>query len=314
MKRIILLLLISCILFASAQAAPDNKQAQILNLIRTREAEIEGTLNDLKALYDQGLITLHEAEPYKRELAELQQFEFTVNNPFNSYEKTLKERLKTQIESMGKELQSKKELWEEGLIATKEIERIEEKAALYNYILQYLSDESRFPIIAINQLSLSITKILGKFYPIESKFGFRTDPIVPSRKQFHAGIDFPAFAGVPIKAPAEGVVSKVVTTVSTGGGMQIRLKHSPDIETVYMHLSKIVVGRGKPVKPGDVIGYVGATGTRVTGPHLHFELHLKGIPVDPSKYFTEFQNINKPKLNTPKAPTKKQQKTKKKKK
>jgi murein DD-endopeptidase MepM/ murein hydrolase activator NlpD len=282
---LVFVLLLFALPAASGPLKPNVKQTEILKLIETRQTELKDKLKDLQAMYNEGLVTLHDSEPYQRELKELENFEYTIKNPFKgSYEENLRVRLTSDLDKLQKDLEQKKALWEEGLIATKEIEAEEEKAALYNYLLDYLSDQSRFPVFAVGKGSWSIAAILGREYPIESRFGFRNDPINPGRKQFHAGVDFPAFTGTPVRAPFDGVVTKVVTSTMSGGGMQVRLSHGNDIQTVYMHLSKIYVVRGKAVKPGDVIALVGATGKRVTGPHLHFEIHLKGIPVDPLKY------------------------------
>ncbi len=281
-------LLIVSLLCSMSFASVSPKQNLILNLIKTRSSELNDKLKDLEAMYQEGLVTLQDGEPYRLEINELEQFEFIIKNPSSSsYEAVLKDKLTQKLNALKQELNNKQILWNEGLIATKEIENMEEKAALYNYILEYISDQSRFPKIEIAKLNLSVTAILGRFYPIESKFGFRIDPINPARRQFHAGIDFPAYTGTPIKSPLAGRVSKVVNNPLSGGGLQVRIKHASDLQTVYMHLSKITVKQGQELKAGHLIGYVGATGTRVTGPHLHFEIHSKGIPVDPAKFFLD---------------------------
>ena len=254
-------------------------------MISDRKTEVNGKLEDLKQLYEAGLITLNDATSYKEQLAELEQFEFTINNPMRgSYEETLGNKLKFQLSKMQADLEIKKQLWNEGLVATKEVEELEEKAALYNYFLEYLSDKGRFIDLASFKGNLSILKILDRFYPISSLFGFRNDPIGKGRKQFHSGIDFATPSGTPVKAPIEGKVIKIVNSVDSGGGRQIRLSHSTELETAYLHLSKIVVTKGQIVKEGSIIGYSGNTGYRTTGPHLHFEVHWKGIPIDPMKF------------------------------
>jgi murein DD-endopeptidase MepM/ murein hydrolase activator NlpD len=262
-----------------------NQKDKIICLISDRKTEVNGKLEDLKQLYEAGLITLNDATSYKEQLAELEQFEFTINNPMRgSYEETLGNKLKFQLSKMQADLEIKKQLWNEGLVATKEVEELEEKAALYNYFLEYLSDKGRFIDLASFKGNLSILKILDRFYPISSLFGFRNDPIGKGRKQFHSGIDFATPSGTPVKAPIEGKVIKIVNSVDSGGGRQIRLSHSTELETAYLHLSKIVVTKGQIVKEGSIIGYSGNTGYRTTGPHLHFEVHWKGIPIDPMKF------------------------------
>jgi len=264
-----------------------DKQTKILELISLRQKQIQGALNDLQVMYEEGLVTLHDFELLKGELRELEQFEFIIKNPsVSSYESALKDKLVNELSALQTDLKTKRELWNGGLIAAKEVEAMEEKAALFNYILEFLSDGNRLPkMLAINGAFLSISMLFGRHIPIESGFGFRIDPIYPSRKQFHAGVDFGAAHGMPIKAPLEGLVTKAVTSTSSGGGMQLRLAHAQNFETVYLHLSKILVKQGQRVKVGDTIALVGATGTRVTGPHLHFEVHQNGIPVNPLKFF-----------------------------
>ncbi|MDX1919650.1 MAG: M23 family metallopeptidase [Candidatus Caenarcaniphilales bacterium] len=261
------------------------KQDKVLELIQNREQELKDKISDFNELYKNGLVTLQEAGPFKEELAELEQFEFIIKNPYtNSYEKSLKEKLTIRLEALKKEICTKEALSAEGLIASKDISSLQDKAALYNYILEFLMDESRIPVNVLKANGFNSKMILGRFFPIESKFGFRVDPINPGRKQFHAGIDFPAWTGNPIIAPFPGVVVRTVNSLNSGGGRKVTVRHSENFETVYMHLSEIKVKQGQKLKVSDLIGYVGSTGYRVTGPHLHFEIHINGIPVNPEKF------------------------------
>ncbi len=288
-----------CLVASFLKLNAETKEQKIIELITTREAELNNKLADLEVMYKEGLVTLHEAEPLKQDLRELDQFLFLIKNPIQgSYQQALQEKLDRQIDRLGKEIKQKKALWEEGLVATKEVEALEEKVALYNYLLEYISDKSHFPSFLLSKGSLDVIAILGKNYPIESRFGFRNDPFKPSFKQFHAGIDFAAYAGTPIRAPLNAIVSKVVNSTSSGGGKQIRLKHSQDLETVYMHLSQIIVKQGVSVNAGDIIGFVGSTGTRTTGPHLHLEVHIKGVPIDPAKFLMSNAPVKAP-INKP---------------
>lgn len=261
------------------------KEEKIIELIEARKSELNDRISDLNDLHRQGLVTIYQAEPLKTELKELDQFEFIIQNPFTGgYEGTLQEKLENSVESMKSQLKIKESLWAEGLISTRELRALEEKAAIYNYILGFLSDESRMPLFLLQNKGLTSKAILGRFYRIESPFGFRSDPINGRRKQFHAGVDFAAWTGTPIKSPYHAKVVKVINSPYSGGGRQVKLKHAKGFETVYMHLSKVKVATGEVISAGEVIGYVGSSGKRVTGPHLHFELHLNGIPVNPAKY------------------------------
>ncbi|MDJ0626033.1 MAG: M23 family metallopeptidase [Candidatus Caenarcaniphilales bacterium] len=261
------------------------KDDKILELIDLRKKELNSKISNLNDLHKEGLVSINQADYLKSELKELQQFEFIIKNPFTvSYMGTLQDKLEKSVESMKEELKLKEDLWVEGLISTRDLRNLEEKASLYNYILSFLTDESRMPFFLLQKKGFSSKDILGKYYPISSPFGFRKDPISGNGKQFHSGVDFKANSGTPIRAPFIGKVVKVINGSNSGGGRQIKLKHAEGFETVYMHLSKLKVKYGQIVQVGEIIGYVGNSGYRVTGPHLHFEIRLNGISVNPAKY------------------------------
>jgi murein DD-endopeptidase MepM/ murein hydrolase activator NlpD len=115
---------------------------------------------------------------------------------------------------------------------------------------------------------------------ITSEFGYRVDPIL-NRRLLHAGADFRANTGQPIWAAAAGKV--VFAGVMTGYGNVVIVDHGNSLATLYAHQSKIGVSVGQQVKKGQVIGYVGMTGY-ATGPHLHFEIRIYGVPVNPRNY------------------------------
>lgn len=115
-----------------------------------------------------------------------------------------------------------------------------------------------------------------------SGFGWRMHPIHKIMK-FHAGMDFTAKTGTPIHASGDGVV--VYAEYGTNGyGMHVIVDHGFDYETLYAHMSKLEVHKGQRVKRGDVLGLVGNTGLSV-GPHLHYEVHKGGQPMDPANYY-----------------------------
>ena len=117
---------------------------------------------------------------------------------------------------------------------------------------------------------------------IASGFGYRIDPIYKDRR-LHAGLDFTASTGTPIYATADGVVRDA--GFNTGGyGNRVLISHGFGYETTYSHMYKIKARVGERVKRGEVIGYIGTTG-KSTGPHLHYEVHRNGVPVDPIYYF-----------------------------
>jgi murein DD-endopeptidase MepM/ murein hydrolase activator NlpD len=100
-------------------------------------------------------------------------------------------------------------------------------------------------------------------------------------KEFHNGLDISARIGTPIIVPSDGVVASIGT--SYGFGKLLTINHGYGYKTRYAHLSKFLVKKGEYVKRGQKIALMGNTG-RSTGPHLHYEVHLKGVPVDPHQY------------------------------
>ncbi len=115
---------------------------------------------------------------------------------------------------------------------------------------------------------------------ISSGFGRRKSPFTGLR-EFHKGLDIANRKGTPIIATADGVV----TFAGKKGllGKMIKVDHGHGIVTRYAHLQKILKQRGEAVKRGEIIALMGNTG-RSTGPHLHYEVFLNGIPVNPNKY------------------------------
>ncbi|MDR0239329.1 MAG: M23 family metallopeptidase [Deltaproteobacteria bacterium] len=115
---------------------------------------------------------------------------------------------------------------------------------------------------------------------ISSPFGVRSSNY-SGRGEFHKGIDVRARPGTPIIAPAKGTV-----TFSGGDGaygLSVELQHTRTITTKYGHMQRIIVREGQQVKRGEIVGFVGSTG-RSTGPHLHYEVKLNGIHVNPLRY------------------------------
>jgi len=115
---------------------------------------------------------------------------------------------------------------------------------------------------------------------ITSRFGYRISPFT-QRREFHKAFDVSTAEGTPILATADGVV----TFSGKKGflGNAVIINHGHGIVTTYGHCSKILKKRGDKVKRWETIALVGNTG-RSTGPHVHYEVHLNGIPVNPEKY------------------------------
>ena len=115
---------------------------------------------------------------------------------------------------------------------------------------------------------------------ITSPFGNRTSPFSGILK-FHEGMDIAAQTGTPVVAPADGVIIKA--GFSTGYGNMVEISHGYGLRTIFGHNSRLNVKAGQRVRRGDVISYVGDTGSS-TGPHLHYEVRVNGLPVNPVKY------------------------------
>jgi murein DD-endopeptidase MepM/ murein hydrolase activator NlpD len=115
---------------------------------------------------------------------------------------------------------------------------------------------------------------------LTSRFGRRIDPINHRLSQ-HNGIDIAANRGTPIYASARGVVTS--SGYENQLGNIVRIDHGNRIETWYAHMDALTVKVGQTVERGEQVGTVGTTG-RTTGPHLHYEVHVNGVPVDGRKY------------------------------
>ncbi|NVM21965.1 MAG: M23 family metallopeptidase [Desulfobacterales bacterium] len=115
---------------------------------------------------------------------------------------------------------------------------------------------------------------------VSSQFGYRISPFT-GLKAFHRGLDIATRESMPIIAPADGMIKFVGR--KRGLGNFVVIDHGHGVVTRYGHLKKWLVKAGTRVKRGDKIGLVGNTG-RSTAPHLHYEVHLNGIPVNPAKY------------------------------
>jgi murein DD-endopeptidase MepM/ murein hydrolase activator NlpD len=115
---------------------------------------------------------------------------------------------------------------------------------------------------------------------ISSGFGRRKSPFTGLR-EFHKGLDIANRKGTPIIATADGIVTSAGKKGFLGKAMKV--DHGHGIVTRYGHLQKILKKRGEAVKRGEIIALMGNSG-RSTGPHLHYEVFLNGIPVNPNKY------------------------------
>jgi len=116
---------------------------------------------------------------------------------------------------------------------------------------------------------------------VASGYGMRMHPIHKRRKMHH-GMDFTAKRGTPIYATGDGKVIKA--SRASGFGKVVYIDHGFGYVTKYGHMSKFNTRKGKKVKRGDIIGYVGNTGLS-SGPHLHYEVHKNGRPINPVNFY-----------------------------
>ncbi|MCB0407648.1 MAG: M23 family metallopeptidase [Bdellovibrionales bacterium] len=116
-----------------------------------------------------------------------------------------------------------------------------------------------------------------------SRFGYRVDPFT-GKPMMHAGLDIAAPPGTPVYAPADGVVSFV--GYESGYGKLVSIDHGYGVVTRFAHNSRLLVEKGQKVSRRDVISTVGSTG-RSSGPHVHYEVRVHGVPVDPRNYILD---------------------------
>lgn len=117
---------------------------------------------------------------------------------------------------------------------------------------------------------------------LTSNYGVRSDPF-NGRTRMHKGIDIPGPVGTPIYATADGIVSR--SQWVSGYGNLVEISHGNDTETRYGHLSKLIVAPNERVHRGQLIGLMGSTG-RSTGSHLHYEIRIAGLAINPLPYVT----------------------------
>jgi murein DD-endopeptidase MepM/ murein hydrolase activator NlpD len=127
----------------------------------------------------------------------------------------------------------------------------------------------------------TLPPILGSWF--SSNFGYRIDPFTGQRSM-HEGIDFPAEVGTAIKAAASGTV--VFAGVHPEYGKMVEIDHGNGLVSRYAHASRLLVKEGDLVVAGQRIATVGSTG-RSTGPHLHFEVRLNGVPQNPARFLAK---------------------------
>lgn len=227
-------------------------------VLQLQTKSVQGILNDLQQRDDNLYRAILQAEPIPKEIRE---GSFAVTNRYESL--------------------SDMENSELVAYTTQQIDQLSKMAYTqsksYDVLINLVKNKE------VRLLCLpAIQPVLNKdMKTVASGYGRRIDPIyhVPT---FHSGMDFSAPVGADVYATGEGRVT--LAGWKQGYGNTIIIDHGYNYQTLYGHLSKINVSSGQKVVRGDIIGEVGSTG-KSTGPHLHYEVHYKGEPQNPSHYY-----------------------------
>ena len=156
----------------------------------------------------------------------------------------------------------------------------------------FIQSKSFDDVIILGKNKAKMLASIPAIQPISNKdlkrmasgYGMRIDPIYKTKK-FHHGMDFSAPIGTPIYATGDGTVEKIKKSRSKKDyGNYILINHGYDYQSFYAHLDKVIVSKGKKVKRGDLIGYVGNTG-KSTAPHLHYEVRYKKKKINPVNFY-----------------------------
>lgn len=138
----------------------------------------------------------------------------------------------------------------------------------------------------LGSLQLELRQMISSFpseWPVQgqvvSGVGMRSSPWT-GKEEFHSGLDIPNPVGTPVHASGDAIVESAGK--KDGKGKTVTLDHGQEIKTQYAHLSEILVNEGERVQKGQRIALVGNTG-KSTGPHLHYEVRVKGVAIDPRK-------------------------------
>lgn len=170
----------------------------------------------------------------------------------------LKERVRSLQSSIKETATEQKKLKQKAILYRKNIER-------QKIIKQLEATPSRWPV--------------NSGY-ISSRFGWRSHPVYGGMS-FHTGIDIITSYGAPIYATAAGVVS--FSGYESGYGYVVKINHQNKWKTIYAHCSRLTVPKGKKVKKGQLIAYVGCSGT-ATGSHIHYEIKKESKLINPTAY------------------------------
>jgi murein DD-endopeptidase MepM/ murein hydrolase activator NlpD len=243
------------------------------------------------------------ASSYTRMLYKVSQFnrlrteKDQLKDRYSRLEEVAKER-DIQVASLGSlagEVSTLYGLKSDPVMVTASAERIEDAQVSSSIDQLYALKNTALTGAATVGISLGLTRNVTtadwvransspNLWPVEGQitgsFGERIDPF-NGEGAFHSGVDISANVGAPVIAPADGTVA--FADFLGGYGRAIVIDHGHGITTRYGHLASFAVAAGQYIHRGDTVGYVGMSG-RSTGPHLHYEVRINDIPVNPYKY------------------------------
>ncbi len=266
--------------------AQDNRLPLLVLFGTDSFSELFDTLQQLENVSTQLKTAVERARSTKARLLEQRSSQDAKKDQLLSIETSLqRERLTLEQETEAKEILI--ETTQDSEARFKELLReLEEEQAYINYQVSLLQQEIESRLNERDQEGDS--SVLS--WPINPNVRgisvYFRDPTYPFRNLFeHSGLDLPAASGTPVASAAPGYVAWTKTGRMYGN--YVMVIHTNGIATLYAHLSRIDVVADQFVSRGDIIGAVGSTGFS-TGPHLHFEVRLNGIPTDPLSYLTKF--------------------------
>jgi murein DD-endopeptidase MepM/ murein hydrolase activator NlpD len=152
----------------------------------------------------------------------------------------------------------------------------------------FLRSADALTLLSSPSRRLNRTASIPNLWPIDGRligsFGIRQDPFSGEDQEFHKGVDISGVVGTPIHVTADGIVE--FADMYSGYGRLVMVNHGGGCETWYAHMSKFYVHTGQEVRRGELLGAVGTSG-RVTAPHLHYEVHVNGRPMNPYQYLAK---------------------------
>lgn len=273
----------------------ENKKLKIENFNLQKQFQVvEGKLDSLQSGLDRvglmtnklKLITDTQMKDRSERLSFPAQINTEPSNPKNNERMTSEELVQQEPYVMGENPVNtlKGEVAAEKSTANYSTLVIRIDESVKNSVLKEQSVIELWEILSDRQSLLSSTpNIKPARGPIGSRFGYRIDPI-NGKQRMHAGIDVSVPTGSPVRSPADGVIS--FAGWDEQYGKLISIDHGYGVLTRYAHNSQLYVQVGQKISKYDVIAASGSTG-RSTGPHLHYEVRVNGIPVNPMNYILD---------------------------